>query len=59
MMSYTYEVYPSEQFGVVCVASPAGVVRVLREDADPEDRRIEYRLAAAYFGNAVQCGCNE
>ena len=36
----------------VVVSSEDGSMRIHREDADPEDRRYQYRLAAAWFGNA-------
>ena len=39
---------------VVRVTTKHRSLRIHREDADPEHRHLEYRMAATWFGNAAQ-----
>lgn len=38
----------------IWVTTPYNRRRIHREDADPEHRHVEYRMAATWFGNAAQ-----
>lgn len=49
--SYTITADPTDTDRVIVTESLGTTRRIPREDADPEDRRIVHRLAAAWFGN--------